>query len=181
ERGARVDFLERGPENSRPQRALKVWLSIQAFGRDGYAAMIDYNIRLAAYMEGLVKETPPLVLAAPRELSIVCWRVEPGGIDGPALEKLQIAVIEEIERRGIAQGDRLRLHDPKHPFVQRPFDVLRAAEVLFDPAAYRCQFADLFVRQLWPESAFECDGHPVALLLVACCIRPPDQLLFLSD
>ena len=111
DRGARVDFLERGPENSRPQRALKVWLSIQAFGRDGYAAMIDYNIRLAAYMEGLVKETPPLVLAAPRELSIVCWRVEPGGIDGPALEKLQIAVIEEIERRGIAMISNARLRD----------------------------------------------------------------------
>ncbi len=111
DRGARVDFLERGPENSRPQRAFKVWLSIQAFGRDGYAAMIDYNIRLAAYMEGLVKETPPLVLAAPRELSIVCWRVEPGGIDGPALEELQIAVIEEIERRGIAMISNARLRD----------------------------------------------------------------------
>ncbi len=35
DRGAHVDFLERGPENSRPQRALKVWLAIQAFGRDG--------------------------------------------------------------------------------------------------------------------------------------------------
>jgi glutamate/tyrosine decarboxylase-like PLP-dependent enzyme len=111
DRGARVDFLERGPENSRPQRALKVWLSIQAFGRDGYAAMIDYNIRLAAYMEELVRATPGLVLAAPRDLSIVCWRVEPGAIDGPALEELQVAVIEEIERRSIAMVSNAQLHD----------------------------------------------------------------------
>jgi glutamate/tyrosine decarboxylase-like PLP-dependent enzyme len=111
DRGARVDFLERGPENSRPQRALKVWLSIQALGRDGYSAMIDYNIRLAAYMEELVQATPGLVLAAPRELSIVCWRVEPGGIDGPALEELQVEVIEEIEHRGIAMISNAQLRD----------------------------------------------------------------------
>ena len=72
-----VDFLERSPENSRPNRALKVWLAIQSFGRDGYAAMIDYNMRLAAYMEELVRTTPALELAAPRALSIVCWRVRP--------------------------------------------------------------------------------------------------------
>ncbi|TMB66147.1 MAG: aspartate aminotransferase family protein [Chloroflexi bacterium] len=111
DRGARVDFLERGPENSRPQRAFKVWLSIQAFGRDGYAAMIDYNIRLAAYLEELVRATPGLALAAPRELSIVCWRVELEGLDRPALEELQVAVIEEIERRGIAMLSNARLQD----------------------------------------------------------------------
>ena len=111
DRGARVDFLERGPENSRPQRGFKVWLSIQAFGRDGYAAMIDYNIRLAAYLEELVRETPELVLAAPRELSIVCWRVEPEGIGGLALEELQTDVIKEIERQGIAMISNARLRD----------------------------------------------------------------------
>lgn len=111
DRGARIDFLERGPENSRPQRALKLWLSIQAFGREGYAAMIDYNIRLAAYLEELVRTTPTLVLSAPRELSIVCWRVEPQGLSGPALDALQSAVIEEIERRGIAMVSNAQLID----------------------------------------------------------------------
>ena len=111
DRGARVDFLERGPENTRPQRALKVWMSIQAFGWDGYAAMIDYNIRLAAYMEELVQATPGLVLGAPRDLSIVCWRVEPGGVEGTALDELQVGIIEEIERRGIAMVSNARLHD----------------------------------------------------------------------
>ena len=130
DRGARVDFLERGPENSRPQRALKVWLSIQAFGKEGYAAMIDYNIRLAAYLEELVRETSGLVLSAPRELSIVCWRVEPEGIDGQALEELQVAVIEEIERRGVAMISNARLRDGRPAlracitnFRTRPQDV----------------------------------------------------------
>jgi glutamate/tyrosine decarboxylase-like PLP-dependent enzyme len=109
--GVRVDLLERSPENSRPQRALKVWLSLQAFGREGYAAMIEYNIRLARYMEELIRETPRLTLAAPRELSIVCWRVEREGIDGEALDELQSRVIGEIERRGIAMISNTTLRD----------------------------------------------------------------------
>ncbi len=111
DRGARVDLLERSPENSRPQRALKVWLALQAFGRDGYAAMIEYNIRLAALLEELVRTTPGLTLAAPRGLSIVCWRVEPEGMRGQALEELQAGVIEELERRGIAMISNARLRD----------------------------------------------------------------------
>ncbi len=111
ERGARIDFLERSPENSRPQRALKVWLALQAFGRDGYAAMIEYNIQLAAFMEELVRTTPGLALAAPRGLSIVCWRVEPEGLQGQALEQLQADVMEELEDRGIAMVSNARLRD----------------------------------------------------------------------
>ncbi|MEX2226242.1 MAG: pyridoxal-dependent decarboxylase [Dehalococcoidia bacterium] len=111
EAGARVDLLERSPENSRPQRALKVWLALQAFGRDGYAAMIEYNLQLAAYLEALVLATPGLVLAAPRGLSIVCWRVEPPGIEGAALDQLQHQVITELEHRGIAMISNTRLQD----------------------------------------------------------------------
>ena len=109
--GGHVDFLERSPENSRPQRALKVWLAIQAFGRDGYAAMIDYNIRLAAYLEGLIRATPGLEVAAPRSLSIVCWRVTPAGVRGEALDELQTRVIAELERRGIAMISNAKLRD----------------------------------------------------------------------
>jgi glutamate/tyrosine decarboxylase-like PLP-dependent enzyme len=111
DRGARVDFLERSPENSRPQRALKVWLAIQAIGRSGYAAMIEHNIRLAALMEELVNVTPGVTLAAPRGLSIVCWRVEPEGVQDEALEDLQGNVIEELEHRGIAMISNAQLRD----------------------------------------------------------------------
>jgi len=90
-----------------------VWLALQAYGRDGYAAMIERNIRLAAYLESLVRATPGLVLAAPRELSITCWRVEPAALaaDPEKLEALQRRVIEQLERRGIALVSNATLHD----------------------------------------------------------------------
>ena len=109
----RVDLLERSPENSRPFRALKVWLALQAYGRDGYSAMIERNIRLAAYLESLVDAAPDLARVAPRELSIVCWRVEPRALasEPERLEQLQGRVIDELERRGIALISNAKLHD----------------------------------------------------------------------
>ncbi len=119
-----VDLLERSPENTRPFRALKVWLALQMYGRDGYRDMIERNIQLAGYMEQLVQSTPDLVLAAPRQLSIVCWRVElPGLTDPDQLEQLQLNVIHELEARGIAMVSNARLSDGR--------DAIRACIVNF--------------------------------------------------
>ncbi len=71
-----------------------------------------YICTLAAYLEELVQSTPGLVLAAPRQLSIVCWRVEPPGVTDPAeLEQLQTEIIRQLEARGIAMVSNARLSD----------------------------------------------------------------------
>jgi aromatic-L-amino-acid decarboxylase len=100
----RVNLADRSPENTRPFRALKVWLALRTYGRKGYAAMLERNIRLAQYLERLVEAAPGLVLAAPRDLSIVNWRVEPAALAGDVerLERLQLAIIHELEARGVA-------------------------------------------------------------------------------
>lgn len=107
-----VDIMERSPENSRPFRALKVWMAMQVYGRDGYAALIERDIRLAAYLEALVDATPGLLLAAPRELSVVCWRAEPDRLarDPERLNRLQDAISHELEARGIAVVSVTQLH-----------------------------------------------------------------------
>ncbi len=107
-----VDLLERSPENTRPFRALKVWLALQMYGRDGYRDMIERNLQLAAHMEQVVEETATLTPAAPRELSIVCWRVEPHGVtDVSVLDEMQTDVIEALEDQGIAMVSNATLRD----------------------------------------------------------------------
>ena len=108
---ARVDFGELGPENSRRARGLKVWMALQAHGLNGYRDMIERNLLLSGYMERLVEATTDLVLGAPRELSIVCWRVEPVGVPAELLDDLQVQVLEELERRGIGLVSTAQLRD----------------------------------------------------------------------
>jgi glutamate/tyrosine decarboxylase-like PLP-dependent enzyme len=106
-----VDLIDRSPENSRRFRALKVWMALKLYGRDGYRDMIERNILLASYMARLIEATPGLRLAA-HELSIVCWRVTPDGVADPEqLDKLQTEVIAELEARGIAIISQAKLLD----------------------------------------------------------------------
>jgi glutamate/tyrosine decarboxylase-like PLP-dependent enzyme len=108
----RVDFFERSPENSRRFRALKVWLALRLYGRDGYRGMIERNIRLAQHMADVIEATPGLTLSAPRGLSVVCWRAEPAGVtDETALNELQTRIIDELECRGIAFLSNAALRD----------------------------------------------------------------------
>lgn len=109
----RVDIVDRSPENTRPFRALKVWLALQAYGLDGYSRMIERNIRLGAYLEGLIRDEPGLRVAAKRELSIVCWRVEPEGVDltDEESETLQSRVIVELEKNGAGFVSQAHLRD----------------------------------------------------------------------
>ena len=73
--------------------------------------MIEHNLEVAAHLERQVIEAEDLVLAAPRGLSNVCWRVEPPGLDNEALDALQHRLIEELESRGIAMVSNARLKD----------------------------------------------------------------------
>jgi glutamate/tyrosine decarboxylase-like PLP-dependent enzyme len=107
----RVDLLERSLENSRPQRAFKVWFELQAYGLSAYRQMIERDLGLARYLAELVGATPHLELAAPTELSVVCWRVVPPGVGGERLEDLQLEVIAELERQGEGLISNARLKD----------------------------------------------------------------------
>jgi len=111
ETDARIDLAEWGPENSRRARGIKVWMALMAYGRKGYVDMIERNLLLAEYMERVVESTSGLALVAPRELSIVCWRVQPEGVEADRLDELQLEVMEELERRGIAIISNTRLRD----------------------------------------------------------------------
>ena len=55
-------------------RALKLWAVLRCYGRHGLQAMIREHVRLAGLFEGWVREEPGWEVAAPRALSLVCFR-----------------------------------------------------------------------------------------------------------
>jgi len=72
-----VNFLERGPELSRPARVLSVWMVIRSVGRAALAAQIDQDMQLARLAAELLGQDDRLEVVEP-ELSIVAFRHRQG-------------------------------------------------------------------------------------------------------
>jgi glutamate/tyrosine decarboxylase-like PLP-dependent enzyme len=104
-----VNFGEWGLQLSRGSHALKVWMSVQAFGLAAFRAAIDRNMDLAAYAEELVHAHDALTLMAPASLGIVCFRREWPGCDEAETERRGIALADALERSGDAFVSTTRL------------------------------------------------------------------------
>jgi len=63
-----------GPDLSRSFKALKVWFTIQVFGMDRLARMMERTCELADYLSCCIEESTELELLAPVNLNIVCFR-----------------------------------------------------------------------------------------------------------
>lgn len=65
-----------GPDLSRSFRALKVWMTISAYGSEKFGQIIDHTCALAKYLGQRVEQSNLLELVAPVPLNIVCFRVK---------------------------------------------------------------------------------------------------------
>jgi aromatic-L-amino-acid decarboxylase len=69
-----------GPALGRRFRALKLWIVLRHFGREGLQRVIREHVRLAALFEEWVRREPGWEVVAPRHFSLVCFRRD--GSDG---------------------------------------------------------------------------------------------------
>jgi aromatic-L-amino-acid decarboxylase len=104
-----VNLGDWGLQLSRGFRALKVWMSVQAFGLDAFRAAIDRDMQLAAHAEHLVRDQAELALMAPATLGIVCFRREWPGCDEAETERRGIALAGALEHSGDAFVSTTRL------------------------------------------------------------------------
>ncbi len=72
----RTNYFDLGPQNSRGFRALKVWLTLQQVGREGYVRMISDDIALAEELYAILDRIPDLERKT-HGLSIVTFRYIP--------------------------------------------------------------------------------------------------------
>ena len=80
-----VNFADYGEQLSRYARALKVWLSVRYYGLAAIREAIERGVRLAEYVERLVRQEPLLELLSPAQLGIVCFRARPAELSDAAL------------------------------------------------------------------------------------------------
>jgi glutamate/tyrosine decarboxylase-like PLP-dependent enzyme len=64
-----------GPDLSRGFRALKIWMTLSAYGSEALGAIVDDTCALAKHLEQRIENNNLLALSAPVNLNIVCFRV----------------------------------------------------------------------------------------------------------
>jgi aromatic-L-amino-acid decarboxylase len=96
-----VNYFERGPQNSRGFRALKVWLALRQAGRRGYVESIAEDCRLARLLHELCDADPELE-ARTHNLSITTFRLRPPGVEDDELDRLNEELLERLQTGGEA-------------------------------------------------------------------------------
>jgi aromatic-L-amino-acid decarboxylase len=91
-----------GMELSRGFKALKVWMSLKEHGVEKYSQVISQNIDQAFYLGELINGQPQLELMAEVNMNIVCFRFNPGGLDGEQLNSLNKELLMRLHESGIA-------------------------------------------------------------------------------
>ena len=92
-----------GPDLSRGFRALKIWMTLSAYGADRLGDIVDRTCALARYLADRIDREPRLERAAPVHLNIVCFRLH-GGDDA-----LQATIAADLQEAGIAAPSTTRI------------------------------------------------------------------------
>jgi len=98
-----VNLMDYGLALGRRFRALKLWMVIRAYGREGLAELVAGHIEMAARLASAVEAEQGWELMAPVPLSTVCFRAHPQGVDDEAeLDRINEALVESVNRSGVA-------------------------------------------------------------------------------
>lgn len=73
-RQGEVNMADRGLQQTRAFRALKVWMSVKAYGLEAFRESIDHSLDLAKHVECRIEASGRFELLSPAQLSIVCFR-----------------------------------------------------------------------------------------------------------
>lgn len=105
------NFGDRGLQLTRSFRALKVWMSIQTFGMAAFRRAVSNGVELARRAEEYVRASDVLQIANPASLGVVCFRINPKGmdIDDATLEHVNETVQARIIEEAVAMMSSTRL------------------------------------------------------------------------
>ncbi|RJO69919.1 aspartate aminotransferase family protein [Nocardia panacis] len=84
----RISYNMLGPESSRRARALPIWATLCAYGRDGYREMVQRHVAVAEHLGGIVDAAADFELLAPVQLCVTCFRYRPPGVPEAELDEL---------------------------------------------------------------------------------------------
>ena len=100
EDGLAPNLMDYGVSLGRRFRALKLWMVLRAFGREGIMERLRDHLRLAGLFRSWVEADPHFEVMAPTPLSVVCFRALFPGRDDADHDRLNDEVVEAINASG---------------------------------------------------------------------------------
>ncbi|HEV8712937.1 MAG TPA: pyridoxal-dependent decarboxylase [Candidatus Binatia bacterium] len=131
-----VNLMDYGLSLGRRFRALKLWMVVRAYGRDGLAHIIEQHINEAQWLAAQIDAEPGWERLAPVPFSTVCFRHIAAGVVN--LEAHNTAIIEAVNASGTAFLSHTKLNGvyairvaignqaTTHEHVARVWDLLRS-------------------------------------------------------
>ncbi len=92
------NLSELSVQGTRHPDILKLWLSLQHLGADGYAQIIRANYQLTEQFVQAVKARADLQLASEPQMNLVCFRLAPKGVPSEQWDVLNAQVQRELLR-----------------------------------------------------------------------------------
>lgn len=105
----RLDFNEHTFQLSRNAKALKVWMSLKAYGMNAIREMIQKDISLTHYLSDTLEASDDFELKSRSHLAVNCFRYTAGLTDSKEIDRLNKALIPALEKdeRVFITGTRL--------------------------------------------------------------------------
>jgi glutamate/tyrosine decarboxylase-like PLP-dependent enzyme len=119
-----LDFKDYGPQLHRNFRALKVWMTLKAYGTRKLRAAIESNIEIMRHLADRIDQSEDFLRFAPVPLSVVCFQYRTSDTsvhkDEKYLDDLNSWLLDALEKDGRVFLSGTKIHGMK---------VLRACSV----------------------------------------------------
>ena len=96
------DGWDRGPEMSRPQRAIKLWFTVQATGTNLLAEMIEYSFYNAVLVQSELEKRENWEVVSKPSCGTINFRYVPKGLTEEEINLLNVNITREIDEIGFA-------------------------------------------------------------------------------
>ena len=98
--GNRLEYNEHYFQLSRNAKAIKVWMSIKAYGMKQLIAMIQKDIDLTNYLNEQVEKAPDFELVAKSHLAVSCFRYIGNITDKEEIVEFNRKLMPQLEKDG---------------------------------------------------------------------------------
>jgi len=94
------EYMDYGIQLGRRFRALKLWMTLRAFGAEGIRDRLREQVAMAQELRRTLEREPDVVLSAPSPFSVVAFRWHPEGLSPEEADAANRRILERVNADG---------------------------------------------------------------------------------